>query len=488
MTVRRFWVVPIALVALAAGGVELAVSGSATSAAWATLAGLLAAVVAGLAVSLPGIDWRGLVFGGLFVGAGILSWTYTDRPLIVWSVLLVEGFLFMWWSWPWWPRLRTSFRMGTAWLGTSMWILGVIGALLVLHAGIAAQRLLYAGVFGLAVLAVLAKSARRDLSVGIVAAFLLAIGVLILVGSGNLFEDVHTVPANDWGKGFEYRFWGGPGLLYHPNSMAGIAVLVAIRNGIDRSFAVWQRLAVVALAGFIISVTNSRTGFIFLAAAAVVHAVLLWRRLGADRPDDSRRWVAAATPFVALALVLVSAHGTQFLTQERYGSSAGVTSGRLDTWKQVLTDWRDASIAEKAFGDASTVRSTVHREESGSDIKLTVDNAAFGALRHGGVFGVLAFLVGLGLLLWNVWRRLGLGRRSAADDGSSPREPGQSAPAWYVLAVLSALPTIATTEWLLGGTGGTLWILLVAGEAGLFAGAAVAPARRPTTPAPAPAP
>jgi hypothetical protein len=484
MTVRRFWAIPIALVALAAGGVELAVSGSAASAAWATLAGLLAAAVAALAISLPGVDWRGLVFGGLFVGAGILSWTYTDRPLIVWSVLLIEGFLFMWWSWPWWPRLRTSFRMGTAWLGTSMWILGVIGALLVLHAGIAGQRLLYAGVFGLAVLAVMAKSERRDLSVGIVAAFLFAIAALFLVGSGNLFEDVHTVPANDWGHGFEYRFWGGPSLLYHPNSMAGIAVLVAIRVGIGRSFAVWQRLAVVALAGFIISVTNSRTGFIFFVAAAVVHAVLLWRRLGADRPDYSRRWVAAATPFVALALVLVSAHGVQFLTQERYGASAGVTSGRLDTWKQVLTDWRDASIAEKAFGDARTVRSTVYREESGSDIKLTVDNAAFGALRHGGVVGVLAFLVGLGLLLWNVWRRLPLGRASpepasSADgpaengspaDGSAERGPTPAVPAWYVLAVVSALPTIATTEWLLGGTGGTMWILLVAGEAVLFAG------------------
>ncbi len=461
MTPRWLWALPMALVALVAGGVELAVSGSVGSAAWATLAGLIAAAVGALAVSLPGVDWHGVVFGGLFVGAGILSWTFTDRPAVVWSVLLVEGLLFVVWSRPWLAHLRTGVRMGTSWLGTSYWLLGVIGALLMLHAGMAAQRLLYAGVFGLAVLAVLAKS-KRDLSVGIVAAFLVAMAVLLLVGSGNLFQDVHAVPANDWGKGFQYRFWGGPWLLYHPNSIAGVGVLIALRVGPDRAFAAWQRVGVIALAAFLVTVTNSRTGFIFLFAAAVLHAIALWWR--PNYPSTRGRLVAAAVPFVALALVLVSAHGVQFLTQERYGSDAGVTSGRLDTWKQVLTDFRHAGVVEKAFGDTSSVRSTVTRSSSGSDIKLTVDNALFGALRHGGVLGVLAFLIGLGLLLWNVWRRR------------------DKVPTWFVIAVLSALPTIATTEWLLGGTGGTMWILLVAGEAYLIAGPSSSPPEAALTP------
>src|SRR6185437_13164901 len=113
-----------------------------------------------------------------------------------------------------------------------------------------------------AVLAVLAKS-RRDLSVGIVAAFLVAMAVLLLVGSGNLFQDVHAVPANDWGKGFQYRFWGGPWLLYHPNSIAGVGVLIALRVGPDKAFAAGQRVAATALAAFLVTVTNSRTGFIF---------------------------------------------------------------------------------------------------------------------------------------------------------------------------------------------------------------------------------
>jgi hypothetical protein len=429
----------MALVALAAGGVQLASSHSVSSAAGAALAGLLAAGVAALALSLPGVARPGVVIGGLFIGAGISSWTYTERPLVVWLVLLVEGLVFAVWSRPWRAHLRTAVGLGTAWLGTSYWILGVLGALLALRPGLAGPRLLYAGVFGLAVLAVLGKSVR-DLSVGVVAAFLVALAVLLLAGSGNLFAAVHVVPANDWGNGFQYRFWGGDflggRLLYHPNSIAGVGVLVALRIGPDRAFAAWQRLGALSLAAFLISVTDSRTGFIFLLAAAVVHVFVSYER---GRP-------AVVAPFVALALVLVTAHGLSFLTQERYGAAGGVTSGRLDTWRQVLTDWHHAGLTDKLFGDTSSVRSTVTRAGSGRAIKLTVDNAPMGALRHGGVFGVVAFGVGLSLLLGRLWQRRG------------------TTPPWFVIAVLSALPTMVTTEWLLGGTGGVLWILLTTGE------------------------
>ena len=58
------------------------------------------------------VDWTLLAFfGGLFVGAGILSWTFTDKPVVVWSVLLVEGLLFVVWSRPWLGNLRTGVRM-----------------------------------------------------------------------------------------------------------------------------------------------------------------------------------------------------------------------------------------------------------------------------------------------------------------------------------------------------------------------------------------
>ncbi len=70
MTLRSLWAVPMVLVALAAGGVELGRSHSAGAAAWAVLAGLIAAAVAALAGSL--VDGPGST-GGAWSSAGFSS-------------------------------------------------------------------------------------------------------------------------------------------------------------------------------------------------------------------------------------------------------------------------------------------------------------------------------------------------------------------------------------------------------------------------------
>ena len=342
--------------------------------------------------------------------------------------------------------------------------------MLVAHLGVAAERVAYAGVFGLAVLAVVAS--RRDLSVGIVGAFLLAIAALVLSGSGNLFDAVHPVPPGGWGTAvMAHRFWGGRYLLYHPNSLACIGVLAALRIGPDRTFAVWQRAFAVGLAAAVVYVTNSRTGFVFAVAGALVHAVLLCRRRGRDLPPYRRAWLAAAVPFAALVVVLVVAEsaGQGFLLQGRY-SADDPTSGRTATWKQVGVEWLHAGWAEQTFGDAQTTRAVVKR----AGLDLTTDNAAVGALRRGGVLGELAFLFGLALLLWHAIR----GPRTGA--AGRRRAP----PAWLTVAVVAMLPTIATADWPLGGTGGTLWILFTAGEAWLVLHPANAGAKtRDSTPA-----
>jgi O-Antigen ligase len=517
-------------VAMASSIVEYAASHDPAAAARALPAALIAVAVAGFAASLPGISVRGLVIGGFFITAGMLSWTYLNRGWVVWCVLLAEGVLFLFWAWPWLRHLRPLPRLGTAWLGLAYWLLGIVGALLVAHIGVAAQRLAYAGVFTLAAMAVVAGlrrpaaggrlrgpgtagtdpavGGRPDLSVGVAAAFLFAIAALLLAGSGNLFAAIHAVPGGQWGRGMEHRFWGGPWLLYHPNSLAAIAVAAAIRIGPDRAFAAWQRSAATLVAAFVIYVTNSRTGFVFALAAAALHGYLLWRRRGGRLPEYRRRWVAAAAPFAALALVLVLSGGRGFLFKNRYGAD-DPTSGRLDTWKQVVVEWRGAGLAEKLFGDAKTSRAVVTRANDGTRpgeerLKLTTDNAAVGALRRGGVLGVLAFLLGLAFLLahatWGLldfgrlkrlwqWRgtwwqralwpavpeqpaarRLTAGQPASGQPASRQAGgltgPGTS-PAWFAIAAVAALPTIATSDWLLGGTGGTLWILLVAGEAWL---------------------
>ncbi|GII22367.1 O-antigen ligase family protein [Planosporangium mesophilum] len=450
-----------AVLALACAVVEFAHSHSALYASGALVAGALAAAIAWFVTTLPGLTLRGLVTGGFFVLAGMLSWTSLGYARwLVWPLLAVEGVVFAVWSWPWLRDLRVSSRLGTTWLGVAYWILGVVGALLAVRLGIGAQRLAYAGVFGLAVLAVIASARRdrgRDLSVGIAGAFALAIALLFVSGSGNLFQHRHVVPPSGWGtEVMVHRFWGGPWLLYHPNSLALIAIVVATRIGVDRAFAVWQRIAVTLLAGGVVYVTNSRTGFMYFGVAAVVHGYLLLRRRGDGLPEYRRVWVAAAVPFVVLALVLVASGGKGFLFKERY-AGADITSGRTDTWRQVGREWVDGPVAEKLFGDTKTVRAVVHRADDGhlageKPLDLTTDNAAVGALRRGGVLGELAFLLGLGLLLVHAWR----GTRD-----------GRKAPAWLTVTAVGAVPTIATADWLLGGTGGTLWILLVAGEAWL---------------------
>ena len=425
------------------------------------LAVILAAGLAWFAATLPGLTARGLTVGGFFVAAGMVSWTYMTRGYVVWAVLAVEGIVFAWWSWPWVRDLPALRRLGGAWLGLAYWLFGVLGAALVLHGEVAAQRVAYAGVFTLAVLAVVVSSRRRDLSAGVVGAFLLAMAALVLSGAGNLFHATHVVPAGGWGHNMESRFWGGQWLLYHPNSLALIAVLAAIRVGADRAYPVWRRLVVPGLAAFVLVETNSRSGVVFLGSAAALHAYLLWRS-PARLPEYRRRWLAAAVPFAALAAVLVLSGGQGFLAQNRY-DSGGVTSGRVDTWKAVGSEWVRDPIPEKLFGSAEHSRAVVVR--TADKLKLTTDNAAVGALRRGGVAGVAAFGLGLGLLLWRALRGTG---RPAADTGAGDRRP--AAPAWFTIAAVGALPTIAFSDWLLGGTGGTLWILLVAGEAWMIFG------------------
>jgi hypothetical protein len=468
--------VSVVVVALLAGVLEYSRTDSIGQAAAAFGAALIALAVAALALSLPGITLRGGVIGGLFVLAGILTWTSTDRPGIIWAVLAVEVIVFAVWAWPWLAGSRSLPRLGAAWLGLAYWFFGIFGALFVAHMKVAGQRVAYAGVFTLAVLAIIAitgsaKRREKDLSIGIAAAILLGIAALLLVGSGSLFDKVHAIPNAASAKVMVDRFWGGPGLFYHPNSLAGLVVVAGIRIGFDRAFAAWQRLGVAATAALVLSISDSRTGFVFAGAAAVLHAAaVLWKR----HTDLDRSWVSLATPFVVLLIVVTIGGGYQFLLRDRFNENGNdVTSGRTDTWRQVWVDWQHAGWAEKTFGDARTSRAVVERLNDGAPPEgprrqLNTDNAAVGAFRRGGVLGAAAFAFGLALLLWH-----GLRRRP---DGSLPA-------AWFTIGALALVPTIATEDWAIGGTNGAIWLLLLAGEARTI----LRPAPAPLDPAQAPA-
>jgi hypothetical protein len=468
---------PLALAAaaaavVAAAAVAFADTHSVAQAAKALLAAVIAVAAAGFATTLPGITLRGAVIGGLFVLAGFMSWTFTNQPWGVWAVLAVMGVVVVAWSWPAPAYLPALPPLGTAWLGLAYWLFGVVGAVLSVHLGVAAQRVAYTGVFTLAALAVVATVLRPgrgggDPSVGIAAAIIVGLAALLLAGSATVFDSVHAIPNRDPSTVMmQHRFWGGPGLYFHPNSMAGLAIVMAIRIGPDRAFAAWQRLAATGLAGFVLYLSNSRIGFWFAVTAAVVHGALILLRRHPDLPRYRRPVLAILVPFLVVAVVLALSGGRGFLFQSRFGGD-DVTSGRTTNWRQVWTDWRADGVAEKVFGDAKTARAVVVR--AGVDRKLNTDNAAVGAFRRGGVLGLLAFAVGLVLMLWHALRS----RR-----GRGPPD-GSAAPvaAWFVVAALAVIPTVATEDWLLGGTNGAIWLLLLAGEATVLWGH-----RRPDAP------
>jgi len=463
LRVRRLAAIAAAVLAVGCAVVEFARPSTGVGEALeAAAAGLIAASALALALTLPGVNWRGAVFGGVFVTAGILSWTLMTEPLGIWLVLGAGGVVFLVWTWPWQRYLPRLPRLGAFWLGVAYWLFGIVGALIAANLSVAVQRVAYAGVFGLAVLAAVAVTRRRghrDLTVGAAAAFLVAIAVLLVVGSGNVFDATNPVPPGPWGRYMGERFWGS-GLLYHPNSIGLISVIVAVRVGADQAFAVWQRVSSVALCGLLIYLTESRTAFGVLLAAAALHAFATF--IGIVRyPSARARWAAVALPFATLALVLAVSGGQGFLYKSRYGGD-DITSGRTETWAQVGREWKAAGIGDKLFGDSKTSRAVVERDGN----SLPTDNALVGSLRRGGVLGVAAFLLGLCLLMRRVTPGI-LPERWAALVERLPGGGPRRAPPWLPVLVLAMVPAIAVTDWLLGGTGGTLWIMLTLAEVAL---------------------
>ncbi|HEY2675232.1 MAG TPA: hypothetical protein VGJ07_33295 [Rugosimonospora sp.] len=462
-------------------GIQEGAGGAAGSeASRAFVAALIGVAMIGLAVSLRGITLPGFLLGGFFVGAGILSWTYTDMGWVVWLLLAIEGVVFAIWTVPWLRDLARLPRLGSAWLGLAYWILGAISAVLVWKVNVAAGRIVYAGLFTLGALAVVTatRKSRRDMSIGIVSAFLVAIGALFIVGSGNALDNVHDVPNNEWGAHQQGRFWGGPHLLYHPNSLAVVAVAIAIRIAADKTFERWQRYAALGAVTIVLLLVNSRTGWGYFGAATGLWAVMIaysrWFKRPIEGMDTFRTarsaWAAAVLPVLLAFAIIIGSGGVHFLSQQRYGggtTASAITSGRSSTWSVAWSEFKQDGISQKLLGDAKYVRGYVLRSDSSESglaaPQLTTDDAAVGSLRRGGILGALAFLIGLLLMIGHslFGIRRGAGRRRA--------------PVWFTLAASCSVITIATADWLLGGTGGTLWVFLMAGEAFLLFGPAQTP-------------
>lgn len=458
-----------------------------------TLAALL--VASGfilLAASLPDLTVEGVVFSVLTLAAAAMAWTHTNKPIYTWSVLAVQTVVLAAWTFPWFRDLRVLPRLGVTWIGVPAWLLGVISAVVLGRITVGGQRLIYGGIAVLTLLFILRASKRtgRDVSIGLVAGILLGLAAVTITGSGNLFRLTHYVPPGPWGARFNGRFWGGPDLVIHPNGMALAALLVAVRIAPDPRFTRWQRLSALLVAALIVTATNSRTGVLAGGVAAVAWAIVLLLRhrrtlfghRPAGQPGAVLVLVAAALPIVLTFAVVFLAGGQGGLLKQRYGPSqthiadastsvddinqgtdvSAITSGRTQNWGAMFSAFGSDSVVEKLFGNTDNTRGYLLRQSASvhNQPKLTPDSAPIAVLRRAGAVGVLFFVLGFLMLLYSVWRS----RR----------------PIWWGLLVLTAFATIATSDQVLGGTGTTLWAMLIAGEVAIFLGVTRQPAEPDT--------
>lgn len=436
---------------------------------------VFAAGLIALAITLPGKTPEGVVVGFATSFVTGLDWTNIYHPTIARAAQALVAIALLAWAFPWFRSLRLTPRLGTTWIAIAFWISGTLGAITALALGVAVQRLLYVGVYTATALVLIGTYRRRgkDASVGLVAGFLLMLGLLVISGAGNVFESLHYTPPNELGYRFSGRFWGSGTFLSHPNAIGALAVVIVMRVVADGAFRWWQRVAAAAVGVAFINLTDSRTALLVLIAwINIWWWVSLLRHWGTVRERFGKLFIRLG--FVALSclalLVITGGIGKQTLLVSRYapptsvshspvepdpladsylGGQQDISSGRLSTWKTVGSEFLHDPIGQMAFGHANSAKGAIaHTNSSGVETKLSPDNAVITALRVGGVVGVLAFTFGVLLLLWHSLRR--------------------DVPIWLTTYVFAACTSMATANWLLGDT---MWQVAIAAEAAVLAGA-----------------
>ncbi|MGH8879308.1 MAG: O-antigen ligase family protein [Stackebrandtia sp.] len=390
-----------------------------------------------LAVSLRGQTPRSLFLGVVIPLLGMIAWTYQATPMVVWVVQAIIGLVTLVWTFPWWRGAARPLRLGAFWLAVPVWLIGALSPLLLGGFTVAGQRIVYGGFAVLVVLLALAAATDgpkrgpglpgvgTDISIGIVAGFLLCLALLMLTGATQLFAAEHWTVDGEWGHRMADRFWGGSLLGYHPNFIGLTAVMVAMRVGPDPGFSRVQRLGACAVAGFVLILVESRTSFVVAFVGAGVFALVHLARSGQSwwRPwrwlsgPPARRVAGVAlAPLLATTLVFAVAGGTDLLFKNRYaqgeesGSVNGALSGRADIWGEMLADYADGSPVELALGNPDNARgvqlSVTDPDDPDYDTqaKHTADNALIGVLYRSGAVGLACFVLGLVIVVRRVFR------------------------------------------------------------------------------------
>lgn len=421
----------------------------------AGVAALCGGVVVLAGLRLPGTSALGWLVGAYLFGVNAVGWTLLAPRLPVWALnvafLAVLGALAL-------QRRRAlvvPWRAGALWTGPAVLAVSTVASIAAAELSAAGQRGIYAAIAVL--LVVLLRDRPAAHSLGVVAAFLTGLGLLLVAGSGTVFEDAHHVtPRADLVAGMTSRFWGGPLLTLHPNMIAMFAWVVLARLVLDRQVALVTRCLSWALCLGLLALTTGRTALLAYAMVLVVCLVVLVRDrahvLFPGRALSAAVLVAATAAVVGLAYLdldrdartdsrVATDPAAPSVNQRSTAIAGDRSSGRTATWRVVVGQFTSAGPAEQALGSGVDGRGRV--VQPGNDVPVPVDNVPLAVLHRAGVVGVAAFAVGSLLVLLHVARR--------------------TAPAWAVACVAAAAMTSLTEELLLGGV---VWVLVLLAEAG----------------------
>ncbi|MGH3662287.1 MAG: O-antigen ligase family protein [Micromonosporaceae bacterium] len=412
---------------LVGGAVSAAVAlavGIQWSSAPAAVAVLLAAVVLWVALSLPGITPQGLFLGVGVPLVAMMAWTKPYHPIGIWVVTATVTVAAALWMCPWWRSSREALRLGGFWLPVGLWLIGALGALLLGRVAVAGGRIAYGG-FALVVALLVFQTVRRgrDISIGIAAGLMVCNAALLAAGAPWVFTTGTRAATGQeaWARAQTDRFWGGPWLMDHPNLIAMMALLVAIRVGMDARFRPWQRFTAVGNGVLLIYITDSRTALIMAGVASVTYGLLhlgrAQRRAG-WRPRVWRALGHALLPVTIILVVFAATGGADNLVKDRYqnGRDGGhevsrSLSGRVEIWDLILDDFRSDTAVEQALGNTDSIRGDILRHQDPSHPRydtqahLGPHNGLVAALRRGGVVGLVLIVGALGLVAWRTVRR-----------------------------------------------------------------------------------
>ena len=196
-----------------------------------------------------------------------------------------------------------------------------------------------------------------------------------------------------WIPGFSSRLWG---VGSNPNSIGPMAIVLALLAVMVPSRNRVLQWTVLALAGVVLLLAQSKTAW---AAAAAVAPVVAWYRFG-RAPGGGTRIGFVLGLIVAL---LILALGLAFvdlgrlwnkLAAGQIGSDVSTLTGRLQIWSAAIDAWRE----NPTFGYGPTAWGPLHRATIGLPFAFSAHNQFLQSLSVAGSLGLISLLVYLGVL------------------------------------------------------------------------------------------